>query len=96
LVGSIIEESMTRASVLAYLERLNDGMLTKRQQERYIQRISGMGINDILAAGLRTKTCYDKLINALKRHNWYVQTPAIDLIISNGPEQDAELDGISR
>jgi hypothetical protein len=92
LVGSIIEESKTRASVLAYLERLNDGMLTKRQQERYIQRISGMGINDILAAGLRTKTCYDKLINALKRHNWYVQNPAIDLIISNGPEQAAELD----
>lgn len=93
LVGSIIEESKTRASVLKYLERLNiDGILTKRQQERFFQRILELDINNLPAAGLRTKTCYDKLINTLKWHNWYVQNPAIDLIILNGPEQAAELD----
>jgi hypothetical protein len=28
----------------------------------------------------------------MKSHNWYVQNPAIDLIVSNGPDQAAELD----
>lgn len=93
LVGSIIAESGTRASVLKHLERLNvNDALTMRQQERFIEHVLGLQSSAIRSAGLSTNTCYEKLIDAIKSHNWYVQNPAIDLIISNGPDQAAELD----
>ena len=93
LVGLIIAESATRASVLTHLERLSiNGALTRRQQERFDERVSEMTSSAIRSAGLRTKTCYNKLIDSMKIRDWYVQNPAIDLIISNGPEQAAELE----
>lgn len=92
LVGLILTESSTRASVLTYLERLyNSCALTERQRERFVEHVSKMEIGAIRSAGLRTLTCYEKLIDAMKSHNWYVQNPAIDLIISNGPDQAAKL-----
>ena len=92
LVGSILAESSTRSSVLTYLERLNnDGALSNRQQERFTERVSEMNSSELRSASLSTKTCYEKLIAAMKSHNWYVQNPAIDLIVSNGPNQAAEL-----
>lgn len=93
LVGLIIAESATHASVLTHLERLSiNGALTTRQQERFVARVSEMQSSEITSAGLSTKTCYGKLIDALKSHNWYMQNPAVDLIVSNGPDQAAELD----
>jgi len=93
LVGLIIAESATRASALTHLERLSiNGALTMRQQERFVEHVSEMPSSAIRSAGLSTKTCYGKLIDAMKSHNWYVQNPAIDLIVSNGPDQAAELD----
>ena len=93
LVGLIIDESATRASVLTYLERLSiNGALTTRQQERFVKHVSEMPLNTIMSAGLRTKTCYERLIDAMTSYNWYIQNPAIDLIVSNGPDQAAELD----
>ena len=93
LVGVILAESGTIPNVLVYIERLNSGgVLTKRQQERFVEHVSKMEIGAICSAGLSTMTCYGKLINAMKSKNWYVQNPAIDLIISNGPEQVGELD----
>jgi len=93
LVGSILAESSTRPSVLTHLERLsNDGTLSKRQQERFTEYVSEMQISAIRSAGLSMKTCYGKLIDAMKSHNWYVQNPAIDLVVSNGPDQASELD----
>jgi hypothetical protein len=92
LVGLIIAESSTRASVLKHLERLSiNGALTTRQQERFIEHVSGLQSSAIRSAGLSTNTCYEKLIDAMKSHNWYVQNPAIDLVVSNGPDQAAEL-----
>lgn len=93
LVGLILSESNTHASVLSYLERLNNGdVLSKRQQERFAEHVSNMESSTIRSAGLSTKTCYEKLIEAMESHNWYVQNPAIDLVVSNGPDQAAELD----
>jgi len=93
LVGLILAESSTRASVLTHLERLNNNSaLSKRQQERLTEHVSEMQSSAIRSAGLSTKTCYGKLIDAMKSHNWYVQNPAIDLVVSNGPDQAAELD----
>lgn len=93
LVSQIISESSKRASALTHLERLCiGGTLTPRQQERFIARVSTMKSSEIRSAGLSTQTCYEKLINAMKSYDWYVQNPAIDLIVSNGPNQVAELD----
>ena len=45
----------------------------------------------VVASGLSTKTCYPKLISAMKSHNWYIQNPAIDRVMSNGCCQADEL-----
>lgn len=92
LVGAIIAESSTHSSVLTYLERLNnEGALSNRQQERFTERVSSLSSSDLRNASLTTKTCFQNLIDALKSHNWYVQNPAIELIVSNGPDQAAAL-----
>ncbi len=93
LVGLIISEAATHASVLKLLERLSiNGALTKRQQERFVVHLSKMSSISIRSSGLSTKICYGNLIHAMKSHNWYMQNPAIDMIVSNGPDQAAELD----
>lgn len=92
LVGSVLDESRTHAAVLTYLERLNNaGELSQRQQERFLDHISRMKISDIRVSGLSTKTCYDKLVDAIKSYDWYIQNPAINAFISNGPDQAARL-----
>lgn len=92
LVGLILEESETRASVLLNLEKLNDeDALSCRQQERFIGAVSDFPTSTILASGLSTKTCYTRLIDALESHNWYTQNPAVDMIAMNGPDQAIKL-----
>ena len=92
LVGSILDESGTQASVLTHLERLNnEGALSERQQERFVEGVSGLDAGQIRTSGLTTKTCYARLIDAMKSHNWYTQNPAIDMVLANGPDQAAEL-----
>ena len=92
LVGSVLEESKTQASVLNYLEGLDhEGALSQRQHERFIQGIREMATNRVQASGLSTRTLYDKLIETMKSYNWYVQNPTIDTVISNGPHQAADL-----
>ena len=93
LAGFILTEADTHASILTFLERLNNnGALTDRQQERLVQHVSNMDIDSIHSSGLSTQTCYWKLIDAMKSSNWFAQNPAIDLVISNGPSQAAILD----
>ena len=92
LVGHVLDRSETKASVLSYVQRLDDaGALSERQHQRFVERVAKMPIADINASGLSTNVCYDKLIRSLKAHNWYAQNPAVDLLVSNGPEQAAEL-----
>ena len=92
LTGEILEESKTRASVLAHLQRLNSqGALSDRQRERFNEHVSQLTISDLRASGLSTNTCYAELICALKSYDWYTQNPAMALLMSNGPEQAAEL-----
>ena len=92
LVGSVFDESETRASVLSHLEGLNnDGALSERQRERFIKKVSELRISTILTSGLSTKTCYGNLIEAMKCQDWHIQNPAIGFVLSNGPQQVAEL-----
>jgi len=92
LVGAILTEAVTRASVLKHLERLSDaGALSERQQERFAEHVAKTKSSNLRSAGLRTRTCFKKLISAMGSHDWYVQNPAIDLVVSNGPGQASEL-----
>ena len=92
LIGSVLDESKIHASVLTLLERLNDvGTLSQRQQERFTEHVSDMKSSEIRASGLSTKTCYPKLIDAMKSSNWHIQNPAVSLVLSNGPLQTAQL-----
>jgi hypothetical protein len=92
LVGTALEESKTQASVLIHLEELGrEGALSQRQEERFTQGVRELNSSAVRASGLSTKTLYEKLIDAMTSYNWYVQNPAIDTVLSNGPEQAAEL-----
>jgi hypothetical protein len=78
--------------LLPILERLNDkNALSARQQERFTERLSELETRTILASGLSTKYCYEVLIKALQSYNWYTQNDAVDMIVSNGPHQAAQL-----
>ena len=87
-VGLILSESKVHPSLLTLLEYLmNENVLNTRQSERFFKHIAKLPINTLRSACLSTKTCYKKLIDAMKSHNWYVQSPAIELIVSNGHKQ---------
>ena len=91
-VGLILSESKVHPSLLTLLECLmNENILNKRQSERFFKHIAELPINTLRSACLSTKTCYKKLIDAMKSHNWYVQSPAIELIVSNGHKQAQDL-----
>jgi len=51
-----------------------------------------LSIETIKSSRLKTKTCYDQIVKALKTHNYYRQKPAVDLVVSNGPDQVFALD----
>ena len=92
LVGAVLDESKTRPSALTHLEGLNNGgALSERQQKRFSEGVSELILGTVPASGLSTKTCYTKLIDELKSHNWYIQNPAIEMVVSNGPDQATEL-----
>lgn len=92
LIGLILDESSTHPSVLSYLEKLaNEDLLSERQRERFSDGVAELALKTLQASGLSTKTVYAKLVDALESHNWYIQNPAIDMIVANGPEQVAKL-----
>ena len=92
LVSTILEDSRTRASALALLEDLSyEGALSERQEERFKIGIAELDSRAVHVSGLRTRTCYENLISAMKSYNWYTQNPAIYMVLSNGPQQVAEL-----
>ena len=93
LVSSILERSGVHANVLKILERLHGGkVLSGRQEERFFEQVSKMEIDEIRSASLSTVTSFGNLISAMKTLTWPMQNPAIDLVVSNGPAQAAELD----
>lgn len=92
LVGSILEESSNRPPVLTHLEQLeNQDALSDRQRERFNEAVRALPLSSIQASRLSTKTCYSGLIDAMKSYNWDTQNLAIDAVMSNGPNQAAEL-----
>ncbi len=92
LIGAILEDSETRARALTHLEYLDGrGALSERQRERFQERVSQLSSRELRASRLRTTTCYEKLVSAMRAYDWYIQNPAISLLMSNGPRQAEEL-----
>ena len=92
LVGSVLEEAEVSPGVLTVLETLAiAGALSDRQQQRFSDFVSESQINTILKSGLRTKTCFARLIGALSSSTYSVQNDAVRLVTTNGSEQISEL-----
>jgi len=88
LVGEILSESITRASILSSLEVLNKkGALSTRQSERFMASVNQLDVSKFASAQLSLNTCFNKIISNLKSQNWYVQNPTIDFVFANGPEE---------
>ena len=92
LVGVVLREATTRPSVLTRLEGLaEEKALSPRQEERFRAHILSLEVSTLRATRLKLATCFRRVIDALKEHDWYVQNPAVALVESWGPEQVAQL-----
>ena len=93
IVTRLIGNSNIIPSGLSDLECLyDDNALTKRQKDRFKKAIETSGIETLIASGLKTSTCFDKIIEALKSLDWYTQNPAVRLIMQNGKKNLGNLD----
>lgn len=87
LVGEIIKEFSKRATTMQRLERLYEkSVLSTRQADKFIEAIESAKSKDIYSSNIDIYLCFDRIISDLKSHNWYTQNPAIDYVISNGPD----------
>ena len=92
VIGSALQESETRASVLSDIEGLYQAdVLSERNMLRFDQHVSELQWPVIRASSLSTKTCYERLLRALRSGNYDDQNTAIRMLVSNGPEQAIEL-----
>lgn len=93
LVGIALHEAAVRPSILRNLERLSQaGVLSARQDNRFQEHVKAMKASEIRSARLSTTICYGRLIDALKSYDWYIQNPAVDLVVANGAGDIADLE----
>ena len=84
LIGSALEESETKPSVLADLEKLlHESAFSERQAKRFCKEISRIPLQAIKSSRVRTKTCYERLLKALRSGDFYSQNASMDIIVSN-------------
>ncbi|GJQ28344.1 MAG: hypothetical protein HBSAPP03_02280 [Phycisphaerae bacterium] len=88
VVGNLLERMKTAVAGARRLQELDSGgMLNDRQRERFRQALEGVKYANLAEAGIDLKYYVDRVIADLKSHNWYTQNPAIDALVSAGPEQ---------
>jgi len=93
LVGSAFDQAKERSSVLHYLDRLvQDGALTERHQERFTEYLAEFAPEKLRTSGISLKTCFTRVITALKSHNWYKQKPVVEFVVARGANGVKELD----
>ena len=84
IIVHLIDNLDTRPSGLSNLEYLYEGkVLNDRQKDIFKEAIKKSKMEILKASGLKTSTCFDKIIEALESHDWYTQNPAIQLILRN-------------
>ena len=66
-------------------------VLSDREEERFLEALRSAPLNRLVQYGVPLKEWVDKVIESLVSYNWYVQSPAIDALVSAGPEQICEL-----
>ena len=93
IVAYLIDNSKIRPSGLSDLEYLYaDNALTDRQKDRFQEAIKKSGMETLIASGLKTSTCFNRIIKALKFLDWDIQNPAMELIMQNGEKNLGNLD----
>ena len=93
IVAYLIDNSKIRPSGLSDLEYLyDDNALNDRQKDRFQEAIKKSGMETLIASGLKTSTCFDRIIKALKSLDWDIQNPAMELIMQNGEKNLGNLD----
>ena len=93
IVAYLIDNSKIRPSGLSDLEYLyDDNALNDRQKDRFQEVIEKSGMETLIASGLKTSTCFDRIIKALKSLDWDIQNPAMELIMQNGGKNLGNLD----
>ena len=93
IVAYLIENSNIRPSGLSDLEYLyDDNALNDRQKDSFREAIETTGMETLTASGLKTSTCFDRIIKALKSYDWNIQNPAMELIRQNGEKNLGNLD----
>ena len=84
IIVHLIDNLDTRPSGLSDLEYLYEGkVLNDRQRDIFKEAIKKSKMEILKESGLKTSTCFDKIIEALEYHDWYTQNPAIQLILRN-------------
>ena len=85
IVTRLINNSNLIPSGLSDLECLYDNnALNDRQEARFKKAIKTSRIETLIASGLQTSTCFDKIIEDLRSRDWYTQNPVMQLIMQNG------------
>ena len=93
LVGTAFDQAKDRSSVLQYLDRLyQDGALSNRQQERFTEYLADVSPEKLAASGISLKTCFPRVITALKSYNWYTQKPVVDFVVARGASSVKDLE----
>jgi len=92
LIGHMLDRSKNEPGILRIIEQLlQQGVLTERQKERFIEHVKIIDINNLYASRIKLIFCYERVISELKSHDWYRQNPAIDFISLKGPIEIGEL-----
>lgn len=92
LIGHMLDRSKNLPRILWIIEQLfQQGVLTERQKERFIEHVKIVDINNLYASGIKLIFCYERVISELKSHDWYRQNPTIYFISQKGPIEIREL-----
>ena len=93
IVAHLIDNSTIIPTGLSDLECLyNDNALNDRQKDRFREAIEKSGMEILVTSGLKTSTCFDRIIEALESLHFYTQNSAMQLIMQNGEKNLGNLD----
>jgi hypothetical protein len=92
VVANVLDFATKHPSFLASIDALlESGGLDARQAERYLQRVRELRLADVVAADVHPSRYAQRIIEELKKHDWYAQNPAIAALRNAGPERVSRL-----
>lgn len=92
LFSSALAEAPQRPIVLHYLDVIYcRGLLSDRLAERWLAHIKSVDGTALRNIRISTRSGFEAIIDSLKSRHWYTQEPVVQLVLSNGPGQVADL-----